>query len=30
MDYMNGTGQKLWERAKLVIPGENQLLSKRL
>ncbi|MDB4071850.1 aminotransferase class III-fold pyridoxal phosphate-dependent enzyme [Amylibacter sp.] len=29
MDYINGTGQKLWERAKTIIPGANQLLSKR-
>ena len=26
---MNGTGQKLWKRAKQVIPGGNMLLSKR-
>lgn len=28
-DYLSGTGQKLWEKAKKIIPGGNQLLSKR-
>ena len=26
---MNKTGQRLWEKAKKIIPGGNQLLSKR-
>lgn len=26
---INGTGQQLWEKAKTIIPGGNQLLSKR-
>lgn len=29
MGAMTGTGQKLWQRAKRVIPGGNMLLSKR-
>jgi len=29
INLKNGTGQKLWERAKTIIPGANQLLSKR-
>jgi glutamate-1-semialdehyde 2,1-aminomutase len=29
MDYSNGSGQKLWLAAKKIIPGGNQLLSKR-
>ncbi len=28
-DYKKGTGQKLWNQAKGIIPGGNQLLSKR-
>lgn len=28
-DLKRGAGQKLWQRAKLLIPGGNQLLSKR-
>src|SRR5690606_39583262 len=28
-DLVMGTGQKLWKRAKQVIPGGNMLLSKR-
>ena len=29
MKYQEGTGQKLWNKAKKIIPGGNQLLSKR-
>ena len=29
MEYINGSGQKLWLGAKKIIPGGNQLLSKR-
>ena len=29
MIKMANTGQKLWEKAKTIIPGGNQLLSKR-
>lgn len=29
MNQSNGKGQRLWERAKIFIPGGNQLLSKR-
>ena len=29
IDYLQGDGQKLWNRAKEVIPGGNMLLSKR-
>lgn len=29
MNYENGSGQKLWLKAKKIIPGGNQLLSKR-
>ena len=28
-DFKKGTGQKLWQKAKKLIPGGNQLLSKR-
>ncbi len=28
-DFMDGTGQKLWKKARKIIPGGNQLLSKR-
>lgn len=28
-NFKNGTGQKLWQKAKKLIPGGNQLLSKR-
>lgn len=28
-DFKTGTGQKLWQKAKKLIPGGNQLLSKR-
>src|SRR3954468_19563010 len=28
-DPLNGTGQTLWKKAKMLIPGGNQLLSKR-
>jgi len=28
-NFKKGTGQKLWEKAKKIIPGGNQLLSKR-
>ena len=28
-DHMDGSGQKLWNKAKRIIPGGNQLLSKR-
>ena len=29
MNQSNGRGQELWEKAKTLIPGGNQLLSKR-
>lgn len=29
MNFKDGSGQKLWEHAKKIIPGGNQLLSKR-
>ena len=29
IDYLQGEGQNLWNRAKKVIPGGNMLLSKR-
>ena len=29
MDLKDGTGQRLWKKAKIIIPGGNQLLSKR-
>lgn len=28
-DILNGSGQRLWKKAKTIIPGGNQLLSKR-
>mgnify|MGYP006079084295 CR=1 FL=1 len=28
-DFLNGSGQRLWKKAKKLIPGGNQLLSKR-